>query len=450
MRSRTRGPLRGIALAGAAAAWFIVACGGGNSVETTSHSSAADLEALDPTGQQVVFWYQHTRERETALQEMIATYNGANPFGITVRGEYAGDYNDIYNKMIVALQSGSVPDLVVAYQNQSLEYFRADGVIDLTPYMASPKWGLDAQAEADYVKAFLQQDCVDGKQIALPPNRSIEVLYYNVDWLRELGADGPPTTWEAFADLCRAARDRPFSGNPGRKRSLGFILDVDASRLATMVFSRGGSLMDAAGAAYTLDSPQVAEALRLMQVLIAEGAAQMMGEAYGDQTAFSAGECLFILRSTSGLPYVEAGVKSGAAFAWSVAAPPRTTADPVVNVYGASVSVGRTTAQRQLAAWLFLKWFTEPAQQARWVKASNYFPARRSTRALLSDYFESNPTFRDAYGLLDYGRAEPSVAGYEGVRRLISQELVKVIEGADIASTLQRLQRQANATLERE
>ncbi|MDP6932558.1 MAG: GMC family oxidoreductase N-terminal domain-containing protein, partial [Myxococcota bacterium] len=42
---------------------------------------------------------------------------------------------------------------------------------------------------------------------------------------------------------------------------------------------------------------------------------------------------------------------------------------PAPNVYGASVAICRTTPERQLAAWLFLKWFTEPEQQARWVVA---------------------------------------------------------------------------------
>ena len=60
-----------------------------------------NVEALDPSEQRVTFWYQHTRERETALQELIADYNEENEHGIVVKGEYAGAYSDIYNKMVV-------------------------------------------------------------------------------------------------------------------------------------------------------------------------------------------------------------------------------------------------------------------------------------------------------------------------------------------------------------
>ena len=46
----------------------LAACGGQPEVERTSQ---IDLEAVDPEGQEIVFWYQHTREREEALQKTL-------------------------------------------------------------------------------------------------------------------------------------------------------------------------------------------------------------------------------------------------------------------------------------------------------------------------------------------------------------------------------------------
>ena len=45
-----------------------------------------DLEEVDPRGQEVTFWYQHTRQREEALLEMIEVFNQKNPHRIQVRG----------------------------------------------------------------------------------------------------------------------------------------------------------------------------------------------------------------------------------------------------------------------------------------------------------------------------------------------------------------------------
>ena len=424
----------------------LLACG--QPEDTGSQQTPVDLETVEPKGQEITFWYQHTREREDELLKLIADFNRTNPHGITVRGEYAGKYNDIYNKMIVGLQGGSVPNLLVAYQNQARAYYRAEGIVDLTPYIHSPRWGLSREAQADYFKAFMAQDKIDGVQIGFPPNRSMEVFYYNIDWLRELGYEVPPRTWSEFAEMCRKAKDQPFSKSVDSSRSLGFLLEIDASRLASLVFSRGGDFADAAVTAYTLDTPEVRQVLKLMVELIDDGAAGLVGEEYGDQKEFGTGQVLFNLRSSSGLPFYRSAVEEdGVGFSWDVTHPPYTGDRPFVNVYGASISVCRTTPEAQLASWLFLKWFTESAQQASWVRTSNYFPVRKSTAGELKSYFAENPQYKSAYDLLEYGKSEPSLGTYQQVRRLIQDAMVEILDGGDMDRVLANLEKAANRTL---
>ena len=143
-------------------------CGGQETAEQPAQETS--VEALDPTGQQVTVWYQHTRERETALQELIAEYNESNEHGIVVKGEYAGAYSDIYNKMVVGIQGDALPSLVVAYQNQAMAYYRDGGIVDIASYMNSPKWGLSADEKSDFIQSFLEQDFIGGAQVGFPPN----------------------------------------------------------------------------------------------------------------------------------------------------------------------------------------------------------------------------------------------------------------------------------------
>jgi multiple sugar transport system substrate-binding protein len=420
-------------------------CGG---QEASAPEVSVDMEMLDPSGQEVIFWYQHTRERETALQELVAEYNQTNSHQIVVKGEYAGGYGDIYNKMVVGIQGGVLPSLVVAYQNQAMAYHRDDGIVDFTPYMNSSKWGLSVEEKKDFVQAFLKQDHIGGAQIGFPPNRSLEVFYYNIDWLKELGYETPPRTWDEFSQLCRKAKEQPFSRSENKERSLGFLIEADASRLASLVFTRGGDLVNAESSAYTLDAQPVRDAMSMLRSLLQEGAIELMSEDYGDQREFAAGQVLFILRSSSGLPFVTSAVEDGLDFAWSVTYPPHELEEPIVNVYGASVSLCKTSSPEQLAAWLFLKWFTEPEQQARWVRASNYFPVRRSTAQELQTYFEQNPRYKAAYELLDYGKSEPSMSGYQQVRRLVQEAMVDIVEGGDVDQALTNLQQAAESSIE--
>ena len=421
---------------------LMLGCGGGT--EQPVQEKAVDLEKVNPKGQQITFWYQHTGTREDAIEALIEQFNRTNSHGIQVKGEYAGRYGEIYNKMIVGLQGGSLPDLVVAYQNMAIAYYEADGVIDLKSYMDSAKWGLTSADRADYISAFVEQDFIEGKQLAFPPNRSLEILYYNATWLKELGYDAAPRTWDEFTQMCQKAHVQPFSLSDNKDRSLGYVLDVDASRMASMVLSRGGYFMNTDGTAYTFNTPQFSASLVMLKNLIQTGAAEILGEKYADASDFAVGQLLFTIGSSSGLPFVKAGVEDGAQFEWSIAPLPHLGDKPLVNIYGASIAVCRTTLERQLAAWLFLRWFTEPTQQAQWVKASNYFPVRRSTAASLEEYFDANPAYKKAYTLLDYGKTEPSDKSYEPVRRLISTAVVDALEGASIDQTLQELERSAN------
>ncbi len=429
---------------------LLVVCLWGCEGKETAEEPAqqTNVEALDPSEQRVTFWYQHTRERETALQELIADYNEENKHGIVVKGEYAGAYSDIYNKMVVGIQANALPSLVVAYQNQAMAYYRDGGIVDIAPYMNSPKWGLSRTEKSDFIQSFLKQDFIGGAQVGFPPNRSLEVFYYNVDWLRELGFDNPPRTWDEFAQMCRLARDNPFSRSEDKGRSLGFLIEAEASRLASLVFTRGGDLVDETSSRYTIETPAMRGALSMLRGLMEDGSIELMGEEYGDQREFAAGQVLFILRSSSGLPFVTSAVEDGLDFTWTVTYPPNELEEPIVNVYGASVSLCKTTPQQQLAAWLFVKWFTEPAQQARWVRASNYFPVRRSTASELDEYLEKNARYKAAYELLDFGKSEPTLSGYQQVRRVLQEAMVEIIEGGDMNRVLADVQQDANRTIQ--
>ena len=103
-----------------------------------------------------------------------------------------------------------------------------------------------------------------------------------------------------------------------------------------------------------------------------------------------------------------------------------------MNVYGASLAILKTTPQQQLAAWLFLKWMSEPEQQARWAGVTGYYPTRRSAADLLATYFSENPPYAKAFEFLsyDYG-ATPSVTGYDECRSAIEEMLTAVMGGQE-------------------
>lgn len=406
---------------------------------------------VDPSNQDLVFWHNHTRNRQDALQAIVRTFNESNPYGITVTQETQGAYGDIFRKMLGLLGTPEVPDLVVAYQNQAATYQLSDALVDMTSLLQSPKWGLSAEEQADFFPAFFQQDVFplfDNARLGMAPNRSMEVLYYNRDWLAELGYDKPPSTPQAFKEVACKAIHTPFSKADG-SGAMGYQLSLDASRLASWTFAFGGDIFDYETRLYAYDSDGVQQAMAFLQDLYAEGCARPVSERGGAIADFSTGRLLFSSASSSGLPFVRAAVDAGAKFNWSVAPLPHTTPTPVMNVYGASVSMPKSTPERELATWLFIRYFTSPEVQAGWGQAANYFPVRQSAAQRLGDYFERYGAYKTAYDLLQYGHHEPPVPGYDFVRAMAEEALAAIFaQGRDVEKTLTRLNRDANVSLQ--
>lgn len=414
------------------------------------------LNDIDLAGATVVFWHQHTGSSAEALQAIVGEFNATNEWGITVEARHEGTYGDIYSKMITALASGGQPGLLVAYQNQAAAYQTLNGLVNLEPYLHHPTYGLSEADRADFFAPFLASDQLpqfDHKMYGFPPNRSMELMYYNADWLAELRAagaidfDGPPQTPDQFAAAACAAKATPFSRNPNPAASMGYQVRLDASQIAALAFAVGEDIYDAATNQFTYHQPGLTSYLTRMATLLNDGCAGRIGQRFGDQEDFANGSVLFTMGSSAGLPFYRTAVNQGADFAWSVAPVPHTTPQPTMNIYGASVSIPQTDPQTQLAAWLFIRYYTATNIQARWAKASNYFPVRATAANGLTDYFAAEPAYQTAFALLPFAKTEPGVAGYDAIRDAASEAYHRILTGENADAVLAELDATANQLL---
>ncbi|MGA2974458.1 MAG: ABC transporter substrate-binding protein [Spirochaetia bacterium] len=409
-------------------------------------SQGRTLAGVDPTGATITYWFQHSGTNGDAMQKMIADFNATNEWKITVKGEYAGPYDQIYNKMVAAIAAQNPPELVVAYQNQSATYAVSNALTDMNVYVNDPKWGLGKEM-SDFFAGFINQDVnaqFGGMRLGFPPNRSLEVMYVNMALLKSAGIAAAPKTWTEFADDCVRVTNKD-------KGTYGYALDnLDASHIYAFVISRGGDFARADGKGYTLNTPQMKAVMAFMQGLVKQGVARKIPKKYDDQTDFGNGIAAFTTSSTSGLTYYAAAVNSNknGPFAWAIAPIPQAASAgaPAMNLYGASVSIPKTTPAKQLAAWLFIKWFSEPKQQAQWAHVSKYFPVRKAAEPLIKDMLDADPNFAAAWAILKTAnlKAEPPYAGYDLVRDAINAAYSSILDGADIDSTLAALQTKAD------
>jgi multiple sugar transport system substrate-binding protein len=402
------------------------------------------LEDVNPRGQIVVLWYSFGQSREDLLLTLVDEFNATNEWGITVIGEYAGPSDALYADVLSRTESGVLPQIVIAERYQFAAYAMQDALVALDPYVESRAWGYDEETLEDFFPVALaagQLPQLDG-MYGWPLYVSAEVLYYNEDWLVELGYTEPPTSWEAFREMACAASD-PGAG------TYGYEFSADALTFADVLLNRGGQMLDEDTESYAFDSVEGLKTLTFTQGLIGGDCAILKTERFGDRADFGNGTVLFTIGSTSELARYREAVTEGAGFNWSITLPPSDLYTPKVLFEGPAFATFRATPERQLAAWLFLRWFAEPQQQARWAQAFSTFPIRASAVEMMEDYLAENPQYEKALGLLQLKAAiEPGVIGYGECRNAIEEMLLAVARRGEPGAWLANTTDACNVSLE--
>ncbi|MBU0495646.1 MAG: ABC transporter substrate-binding protein [Chloroflexi bacterium] len=406
-------------------------------VEPTKAAAQPTTVPVEPTKEpappgktSIVFWHTQSKANKALLDEMCADFTKET--GIIVRAEYVDGYTKLYQKIMASIQAGNAPDMAVAYESMVTEYMKAGAVVELDPYINDPEIGLTKADFDDIWPGYIETNKFPeygNKMLSFPFTKSMLVMYYNADMLKAVGFDGAPKTWDEFQKACAAVT---------KGDTIGYEIGIDASTIDGWIYSRGGVLLkdDLSGVRFN-EQPGV-DALQLIKDLVDAGTARQVAKAYGDQQTFGAGQCAFTMGSTTGRPFyqTEVGgptVAEGADFEWGIAVIPQLTAEqkPVTVMYGANITVFKTTPEKQEACWKFIKWFTEKEQTAKWAITSGYMPVRKSAAEtdVVKAQLEASPQYRQAFDILPYSMPEPNILGWQDTRTFLQDALTAVITG---------------------
>ena len=412
--------------------------------------TAEDIENANPTGQTVEFWVQYSDERLDAMMARAERFEKET--GIKVNITYKGHYGKVQSAMMTSAGTQDTADVARGYGNAAADMYQIGAAIDQTILANSAKWGVTEDDKADWGANWTVgfSPYFDGNPKLLHEvGKSIEVVYYNSDWLKELGLSEPQTPSE-FAKAACAATNSVYSGSVGDAASLGYEIDTDASNFAAWVFAHGGNVFDYNSGQYMLNSAPVVEAMEFIQGMSSKGCAQVNRDKYADQTYLGQGTNMFALGSTSGITYFQKAIEGGYNANWSVSAVPYTTSEPVMNLYGGGLIMGKTdNADKMVATYQWMKYITNSENSAVWSSESGYGFVRTSSaeHPSIVEMRNSSPQYNKSLGLIKYGVGEPSVPAYYSVRGEIEKAYAAIIEGDDIMSTLNNLNDEANEIL---
>ena len=360
MRStqRRRQGLAGIAVL-AATSLVLTACGRTDSGAGGEAQSEA-VSSGEATGT-IEVWAMGTEGE--VLGDFSAAFEEANPEA-TVEVT-AVPWESAHDKLAGAIASGETPDVSLIGTTWMGEFAEAGGL------MPTPE---DLVDEADFFPGAWQSTEVGGTSYGVPWYVETRVLYYRSDLAEQAGWDEAPKTWDELKTFAqdmesKAGAEYGLNLQPGQTGSWQTMLPF--------AWSNGATLTDAAGEEYTIDSPEMSEALDYYTSYFDEGLSPTRLLDPGElESGFAKGEYAAFISGPWHAGLVEdAGVKPEQ---YEVATIPSPDGEQGSSFVGGGDLAVFNDSDNADSAWKYVQWLTEPETQTAFYEEVGDLPAVQS------------------------------------------------------------------------
>lgn len=417
----------------------------GSGTDKKTESVAAKGIELGKNGPITIdFWHIQATIYGDAIKEMVAAFNKEYEGKIIVKEVFQGSYDDLNKKVRAALQGGGLPAVAMSYESDTLEYMKADKIVPLDEYINDPVNGLNKQALDDIMPGVLARQRIpeyNGKTMSWPHGNSSMGVYYNIDVLKKAGYEKPPATWQDFEKMALDITQK--SGEPALV--MGNANNGGTFRTWLRTYGIDPIKLDQSGVNY--DNPQAVELAAMMKNLLDKKAIML---AENTEQEFTNGRAAMEIGTTARTSSKLDLIKDK--FKWGITLIPQGKSDSkVTELYGGNQVLFKTTPEKQLAGWLFLKYFAESKAQAIYAAKTGYFPATKSAQDtdLLKKNYTDNPQKKQAFDeVFPYARIDVSSAARNKMDTVLGEALQAMNAGKlTPADAMKKAQTDATKTL---
>ena len=393
---------------------------------TTEPVKVLEVDPEDLRGETVQFWHIWSGEAGDVVEEMVQMFNESNQWGIEVKPMFKESLDHMYEGVNRAIEAGDTPDLVTAYLHQAQTWDGESELVDLNIYVDDPQWGLSSEEQEDFYPVFWEYDVRDGRRLGIPAQRSGMLLYYNATWAADLGFEEAPTTHEQFKEQsCAAAYANRLDEETGNDGTGGWIVSTDHAAMLGWIYSNGGDILEpdvdaSEEKVYNFDNSEIEETFTFLRSLYDEGCAWSPESQYPEKE-FANRLGLFSTGSVTDIPFQRAAFnETRNRDQWIVMPFPSSVGESTIDVYGPSFEIMTSYPERELAAWLFIKWITAPEQHAKLIEETGTYPLRESTLDYLEAYSSRHSQWAEALRMIRRAKTEPGFQSWSVVRWALS------------------------------
>lgn len=402
----------------------------------------------------VVFWHSMAGELGKVMTDMIDEFNRTNKDGIFVKSEFIGEYGMLNQKIAAAVFAEIPPHISQVYETWAMQLQEEGAIEELDKYVDSKEIGID---RGDIVPALMKNVTIKGKIYSMPFNKSIPVLYYNKNLFKAAGLDPekPPVTWDEFISygkkLTMVATKNPdgtmsyqsredyekangpgsfAAKKPSNKVTIwGNAFMPDPWSFENYIVQNGGKIISDDGKKALINTPEAIEAANYIIGKVKTHGFAIRTTGREHQNEFISGRVAMIEGTIVSKVFMEKDIK----FPFGMTTVPYKKINMSV-LSGTNVAIYSVFSDAEkIAAWKFIRWFTDTDQTARWAVRTTYMPVRKSAyqTEIVKQTLAKDPNMKPALTMLENIEFEPQVPSWFECRNILSKATEAV---ASIAS----------------
>jgi multiple sugar transport system substrate-binding protein len=310
-------------------------------------------------------------EEIEAYRAVITAFDGSQT-GIDAELLPFADRDDLIVRLSTSIAGGDPPDLFLMNYRYYGQFAARDALAPVDAYLE----GSEAFSAEDFFGTAMTPFQREGRQVCLPQNVSSLVVYYNADRFAEAGLPLPAEGW-TWDDMVRSAQalTRDDDGD-GTTDVYGLGVDPEIIRLAPLIWSNGGSLVDdeAAPTRFDFDAPAVTAMQRFIDLRSLHEVTPTDEEAESEdlETRFLNDRLGMLMESRRVVPTL----RTISSFGWDVA--PFPGMRERVSVLHSDAYCITAGSDAKDASWRFIEFALGPEGQRITAKAGRTVPSLRS------------------------------------------------------------------------
>lgn len=454
-----------VILAGTMMLGTLAGCGGNKTTETenktegkteetqqtagTEEFSMADASEVD--GTEISFWHSMGGVNGQAIDTLVKKFNDENEYGITVKAQYQGEYDDSLNKLKSAQIGNMGADLVQVYEIGSRFMIESGWITPMQQMIDADSYDL-SQIEPNLAAYYT----IDNQLYSMPFNSSTPIMYYNKEMFEKAGITEIPDSLEGIEAVGEKLLNEGGAGQVISLGIYGWFFEQFIGKQGLEYANNGNGRTEAATAVAFDSNGAAANILTAWKSLYDKGYAPNVGKG-GDAglADFSAGKSAITLGSTASLKQILQDVNGKFEVGTAYFPKVKSTDEGGVSIGGASLwALNNNDAKKTRATWEFVKFLISPESQAYWNAQTGYFPVTTAAQEepVFKENVEKYPQFQTAIDQLH--DSSPKYVGallsvFPEARATVESEIENLLNGnADVKTAVKNMADAINKSIE--